>query len=60
LMRHPQLAQEVGLDQHSTVLVINTEGATAPAVYQELVGESAEGVLTRQRAFLERRARGGD
>lgn len=59
LMRRPELAREVGLDQHSTVLVINTEDATAPAVYQELVGESGESVLARQRAFLERRARGG-
>jgi diaminopropionate ammonia-lyase len=60
LTRRPQLARQVGLDQNSTVLVVNTEGATAPAVYQELVGESAESVLTRQRAFLEPRARGGD
>lgn len=59
LMRLPQLARKVGLDQHSTVLLLNTEGATAPAVYQELVGESAERVLERQRAFLEHRARGG-
>jgi diaminopropionate ammonia-lyase len=47
-MQKPSLAQQVGLGPDSHVLVINTEGATAPGVYRDLVGESAEAVLTRQ------------
>ena len=49
LCRSPALAREVGLDEHAQVLLINTEGATAPSVYQELVGETPEAVLARQR-----------
>jgi diaminopropionate ammonia-lyase len=56
LMRDPELAQKAGLDRSSTVLLISTEGATAPAVYEQLVGESGHGVLMRQREFLDRRA----
>ncbi|MDR5809256.1 diaminopropionate ammonia-lyase [Caballeronia sp. LZ019] len=48
LMQNPVLARQVGLGPESHVLVINTEGATAPGVYKELVGESAEAVLVRQ------------
>ncbi|SAL45011.1 diaminopropionate ammonia-lyase [Caballeronia arvi] len=48
LMRNPALARQVGLGSESHVLVINTEGATAPGVYGDLVGESAEAVLARQ------------
>jgi diaminopropionate ammonia-lyase len=36
--------------------LINTEGATAPAIYRELVGESAESVVARQKAFVDRGA----
>ncbi|WP_068639352.1 diaminopropionate ammonia-lyase [Thauera butanivorans] len=42
---------EIGLDSASRVLVINTEGATAPKVYEELVGESDRAVLERQAAW---------
>jgi diaminopropionate ammonia-lyase len=55
LMRRADLAGQVELGRHSTVLLVNTEGATAPAVYRELVGESADMVLSRQRAFLDAR-----
>ena len=48
LMRNPALARQVSLGPESHVLVINTEGATAPSVYRDLVGESAEAVLARQ------------
>ncbi|SAK79128.1 diaminopropionate ammonia-lyase [Caballeronia hypogeia] len=54
LMRDRELAQAVGLDANARVLVINTEGATAPSVYAELVGESADAVLKRQREWLRR------
>ena len=36
----------------SRVLLINTEGATAPGVYAELVGRSAEAVRGAQQAWL--------
>ena len=51
LLGNAQLAAKVGLNSDSRVLVINTEGATAPGVYQELLGESAHSVLTRQQAW---------
>jgi diaminopropionate ammonia-lyase len=44
----------LGLDAQSRVLIINTEGATAPQVYAELVGESAAAVEARQAAWLAR------
>lgn len=45
------LSAQVGLDAQSRVLIISTEGATAPQTYAELVGESAESVQKRQAAF---------
>jgi diaminopropionate ammonia-lyase family len=51
LTRQPEDAAQVGLDAHSRVLVINTEGATAPTVYAECVGEPVESVLERQAAW---------
>ncbi|EEA01734.1 diaminopropionate ammonia-lyase [Burkholderia sp. H160] len=51
LLQDPQLARKVCLDGSSRVLLVNTEGATAPATYQELVGETAESVLERQLAW---------
>ncbi|RDV00457.1 diaminopropionate ammonia-lyase [Trinickia dinghuensis] len=41
----------IGLDINARVLVINTEGATAPALYESLVGESGDEVLGRQLAW---------
>jgi diaminopropionate ammonia-lyase len=46
------LSAQLGLDVNSRILCLNTEGATAPSVYRELVGEAAESVLIRQRAWL--------
>jgi diaminopropionate ammonia-lyase len=48
LMRDPALARAAGLDANSRVLLISTEGATAPGVYAALVGESAEAVSARR------------
>ena len=56
LMRDPALSNQAGLSRDSNVLLLNTEGATAPAIYRDLVGESAESVLARQKAFLDREA----
>lgn len=41
----PQLRQQLGLDGASRVLVVNTEGATDPARYLELVGLRPEDVV---------------
>ncbi|MFT0174402.1 diaminopropionate ammonia-lyase [Paraburkholderia mimosarum] len=54
LMQNPDVARKVGLDNTSRVLLISTEGATAPATYRELVGETAESVLERQLAWHSR------
>jgi diaminopropionate ammonia-lyase len=45
------LSNQVGLNENSRVLLISTEGATAPAAYAEWVGESADLVLKRQKAW---------
>ncbi|MBN3811749.1 diaminopropionate ammonia-lyase [Paraburkholderia sp. Ac-20347] len=52
LVRNPDLSLQVGLGSASHVLVINTEGATAPGVYEELVGESAISVGSRQAEWM--------
>ncbi|MEX3962882.1 diaminopropionate ammonia-lyase [Paraburkholderia sp. EG286B] len=52
LMREPELARAAGLDANSRVLLISTEGATAPGVYAELVGASAQTVAARRDAWL--------
>jgi diaminopropionate ammonia-lyase len=51
LARSDSFRQRVGWDRNTRVLVVNTEGATAPSVYQELVGRSAEEVLEAQRCW---------
>lgn len=51
LMAAPALAAQVGLGRDSRVLLISTEGATAPALYTELVGETPASVLARQQAW---------
>jgi len=48
----PAQSAQVGLDEQSRVLIVGTEGATAPGVYRELVGESADTVLERQAAWM--------
>ena len=49
LLAEPELAALLGLDANARVLLINTEGATAPSVYEALVGEPVASVLARQR-----------
>lgn len=44
------LWRKVRLDVRSKVLLISTEGATAPSVYRDLVGMDADEVLRRQGA----------
>lgn len=57
LLKSPHLAAEAGIDEHSRILLISTEGATAPSIYAELVGETADSVLQRQQTWLQRHTR---
>ena len=50
----PVLRREAGLDDAARVLLFNTEGATAPALYESLAGASASQVLQAQREWLRR------
>jgi diaminopropionate ammonia-lyase family len=52
LAASPELRQKTGLTPDSRVLLINTEGATAPAVYAQLTGRSAQSVLAAQARWL--------
>lgn len=51
LRSDPQRSEQVGLTAESRVLIISTEGATAPREYTRLVGQSAEQVLQRQQVW---------
>ncbi|SDX70797.1 diaminopropionate ammonia-lyase [Pseudomonas syringae] len=51
----PHEAKTLGLSGESRVLIINTEGATAPSVYNALVGETSESVLARQHEWQRHR-----
>ena len=57
LRSDPALAAQAGLDAQARVLLINSEGATAPQVYQELVGEAAASVAARQTRWQAQSAR---
>ncbi len=57
LQSDPALAAQAGLDAQARVLLINSEGATAPQVYQELVGEAAASVAARQARWQAQSAR---
>ena len=59
LQRDRSLAERAGLSGASRVLLINTEGATAPSVYRDLAGEPADSVLGRQREWLRSRPGAG-
>jgi diaminopropionate ammonia-lyase len=41
----------LGLDEGSNVLLLNTEGATAPELYRQLTGLRADDVLEAQRRW---------
>ena len=49
LRRDPRAGQAAGLDGNARVLLINTEGATAPAVYRAIVGRDGDAVRAAQR-----------
>ena len=47
--KHPQLREKLGLMAESQVVLFGCEGATDPALYQELTGQAAEDVFAAQR-----------
>ncbi|MGJ7524796.1 diaminopropionate ammonia-lyase [Variovorax sp. GB1P17] len=52
----PEWRQQAALDADSKVLLINTEGATAPGVYAQLLGRSADEVLQAQHEWAQTRS----
>ncbi|MEW4948005.1 diaminopropionate ammonia-lyase [Pseudomonas asiatica] len=44
-------AADLGIDGNARILFISTEGATAPGIYADLLGETASLVLARQQAW---------
>jgi len=42
--RSRKLSEALGLDEHSRILIIGTEGATDPEIYRSIVGRSASAV----------------
>lgn len=52
LAQNQQWFERIGLGKRARVLLINTEGDTAPGVYEDLVGESGHTVRRRQLAWL--------
>ncbi|MGH8384055.1 MAG: diaminopropionate ammonia-lyase [Pseudomonas sp.] len=51
LVKGESTATDMGLNSNSRVLFISTEGATAPGVYADLLGETDASVLGRQKAW---------
>jgi diaminopropionate ammonia-lyase len=45
VLRDADLAARIGLGPKARLLVINTEGATDPALYARIVGQAPEAVL---------------
>ena len=56
LPAHAALRAQLRLDADARVLLINTEGATAPTVYAQVVGRTHTDVLAAQQAWLDARA----
>lgn len=52
LAASPDTRRLAGLDASSRVLLVNTEGATAPGVYAAIVGRPADAVLKAQHHWL--------
>lgn len=52
-MQDPEARRALGLGPSSRVFVVNTEGATDPARYEELVGKSPAAVAARKRQEAE-------
>ena len=58
LLRIPEWKEKAALTTAARVLLISTEGATAPGAYKRIVGTSHEAVALAQKAWLERHEAG--
>ncbi|RFB97397.1 diaminopropionate ammonia-lyase [Rhizobium leguminosarum bv. trifolii] len=47
---NPAISQALSLDRHSRIFLVNTEGATDPGKYQEIVGRSPAAVAAKSKA----------
>jgi len=56
LMENAETAAAAQLGKDSRVLLVSTEGATAPSIYEELVGATAQAVEARQKAWSQKKA----
>ena len=59
LAESPVDAAAMGLDEGSRVLLISTEGATAPSVFERIVGRSHDAVASQQEEWLKQRVPDG-
>lgn len=46
---NPEIQQALSLDRHSRIFLVNTEGATDPGKYEEIVGLSPAAVARKDR-----------
>ena len=59
LLANPEWKGRAGLTANARVLLISTEGATAPRVFENIVGRSHEAVALAQKEWLKQRAPDG-
>ena len=59
LLANPEWKGRAGLTANARVLLISTEGATAPRVFERIVGRSHEAVALAQKEWLKQRAPDG-
>ena len=52
LALNPEQKKTLNIDKHSHLLFINTEGATAPSIYSDIIGQDEKAVLGRQMDWL--------
>ena len=59
LLANPEWKGQAGLTATARVLLISTEGATAPSVFERIVGRSHEAVALAQKEWLKQRVPDG-
>ncbi len=59
LLADPEWKDKAGLTDDARVLLISTEGATAPSVFERIVGRSHDAVASQQEEWLKQRVPDG-
>lgn len=59
LLADPEWKDKAGLTDDARVLLISTEGATAPSVFERIVGRSHDSVASQQEEWLKQRVPDG-